>query len=83
MGFMIKQYHVIARSSGGWSVKRTGAAKVSKTFATKNAAISNARKLAVSSGGAEVIVHAKDGRVSTRVDVIPPTNGNGGVNTRH
>ena len=76
-------YHVIARSNGEWSVKRTGATRVSKTFPTKDAAITNAKRLVVSSGGGEVIIHTKDGRVSERGNVIPSVNANGYVQARH
>lgn len=74
------KYHVIARSKGNWGVLRNGASRVYRNFATKEAAINNARKLVVSSGGGELVIHTKDGRVSSRSDINPPIgNGNGSV----
>lgn len=61
-----KSYHVIAKSNGEWSVKRNGAERAARTFSTKNGAITTARKLVMKSGGGELIVHEKDGRVSER-----------------
>lgn len=60
-----KSYHVIAKSNGEWSVKRTGAERASGNFATKRAAVTSARKLVTKEGG-ELIVHGKDGTVSRR-----------------
>jgi hypothetical protein len=71
------KYHVIARSKGNWSVLRSDASRVTRTFSTKEAAINNARKLVASSGGGELVIHTKDGRVSARNDIAPPlSNGN-------
>ncbi len=64
-------YHVVARANGSWSVKREGAVRVSESFPTKQAAISGGRKLVVSSGGGSLVVHSKDGRVSSRAEVNP------------
>ena len=61
-----KSYHVIAKSDGQWSVKRTGAERASGNFPTKKAAVSTARKLVTKDGGGELIVHGKDGTVSRR-----------------
>ena len=59
-------YHVIARSGGKWSVIRTGAERVSGNFPTKKEAVTNAKRLVTTSGGGELIIHERDGRVSKR-----------------
>lgn len=72
------RYHVIARSKGNWSVLRNDASRVTRTYSTKVAAINNPRKLVASSGGGELVIHAKDGRVSAMSDIAPAvskTNG--------
>ncbi len=61
-----KSYHVIAKSNGEWSVKRTGAERATGNFSTKKGAITTARELVTKSGGGELIIHEKDGRVSKR-----------------
>lgn len=74
-------YHVIAKSDGSWSVKRTGAERASGIFPTKREAVSTAKRMVTTSGGGELIIHEKDGRVSRRdsfgIDPAPPKdNGN-------
>ena len=59
-------YHVIARSDGNWSVKRTGAERISGNYSSKKEAVTTAKRLATASGGGELIIHARDGRVSDR-----------------
>jgi len=61
-----KSYHVIAKSNGEWSVKRTGAERATGNFPTKKGAITTARDLVTKSGGGELIIHERDGRVSKR-----------------
>lgn len=69
-------YHVIAKSDGKWSVKKTGAARASRNFSTKSEAIRVAANTLKRSGGGELIVHGKDGTVRSRDsygnDPIPP-----------
>lgn len=71
-----KSYHVIAKSDGHWSVKKTGAERASGNFSTKAAAVTSAKKLVTKDGGGELIVHGKDGRVNRRdsygIDPNPP-----------
>lgn len=61
-----KSYHVIAKSNGEWSVKKTGAERASKSFPTKSEAVKDAGKMLTQSGGGELIIHRTDGRVSRR-----------------
>ncbi len=69
-----KSYHVIAKSDGQWSVKRTGADRVTGKFSTQKEAEQEARNIIKRSGGGEIIVHKKDGRVSTRVTLSSNQN---------
>lgn len=58
-------YHVIAKVDGGWSVKRTGAERATRTFATQKDAITYGRNIS-RSHATELIVHRKDGRLSSK-----------------
>lgn len=60
-----KSYHVIPKSNGEWSVKRTGAERATGNYASKKTAVTNAKKLVLKSGG-ELIIHEKDGRIKER-----------------
>lgn len=53
--------HVV-RSPDGWSVKKGGAKRASKSFKTQQEAISYARELSKKQG-AELYIHRKDGMV--------------------
>lgn len=54
-------YHVqFEKGRGVWSVKRVGASRVSKTFATQAEAAKQAKVYADRSGGGEVNVHKKE-----------------------
>ena len=58
--------HVL-NTSGRWQVRQAGRKRVSKSFTTKNEAVTFAKELS-HSRKAHVIVHGKDGRIS-RADV--------------
>lgn len=76
-GMANASYHVVARSNGNWSVRRQGAARMTRSYPTKQAAINGGRELVVSSGGGSLVIHERDGRVSSRASVSPPpVNGN-------
>ncbi len=81
-------YHVIPKSNGEWSVKKTGAERATGNFPTKKGAITIAKDLVTKSGGGELIIHEKDGRVSKRNsfanDPNPPKdNKRNGVGSNH
>jgi hypothetical protein len=62
--------HVTLRPDGRWQVKAEGAARAASTHATQADAVRSARKQALKTpGGAEVIVHRRDGRIHSS-DVI-------------
>lgn len=56
--------HVIVAPRGGWSVRRSGAQRASRTFASQDAAIRYARQLAERER-TELFVHRRDGTVAS------------------
>lgn len=69
-----KGQHVVP-NGGKWSVRRTGAARASGSYATQQEAIERGRELA-SSQHTELYVHGRDGRIRERSsygkDPFPP-----------
>ena len=59
-----KRQHVVF-SDGKWSVRRAGATRASRTFATQEEAIEEARELARREQS-EVYIHGRDGRIRER-----------------
>lgn len=59
-----KTQHVV-RSPSGWSVKKGGAKRASKTFDTQKEAISYGKDLSKKQG-AELYIHRKDGMIRER-----------------
>lgn len=60
-----------------WQVKRDGAERASAITDSQRAADARAREIARNSGGAEVVTHGEDGRISSkdtigRPDPFPP-----------
>ena len=55
-------YHVFPVQDGGWSVKRGGATRASRTFGVKVDAVSFARQLSANHES-ELIIHRKDGTI--------------------
>jgi len=62
-----KPNHVIPSSeqNGGWVVKKSGSAKVSKSFDRKEDAIKYARELSRKEG-TDLYIHKKDGLIQER-----------------
>jgi len=60
-----KSVHV-APARNGWSVRVTGAARASKTWATQKEAIHAAREMLRKYGGGELYVYGNDGRIRER-----------------
>jgi hypothetical protein len=69
-----KGQHVVP-SPDGWSVRKTGSSRATRTFSTQEDAINAAIKIARNQG-TEVYVHGRDGRIrernSYRGDPYPP-----------
>lgn len=66
---MARGVHIVKDPATGWAVKREGAKRASSSHKTQAEAIAAGRRLALKSGGAEVVVHRSDGRVRD-VDTI-------------
>lgn len=65
-------YHVAkSKNANGWSVKKAGASRVSGTFSTQSEAERSAKTFARNSGGGEVRIHGRDGRIRDS-DTVPP-----------
>lgn len=62
---MARDLHII-KSSGGWDVTRSGSRRSLSEHRTRADAIAAGRRLALKSGGAELVVHRADGRVRDR-----------------
>jgi hypothetical protein len=69
-----KGQHVVPRN-GGWSVRKAGSDKATRTFSTQSEAIDAARKIAQNQG-TELYIHGRDGRIRARdsygKDPYPP-----------
>lgn len=72
---MSKNGQHVVPNGGKWSVRSAGAQRASKTFATQQEAIDNARNRAKKLG-TELYIHGKDGRIRERNsygrDPFPP-----------
>jgi hypothetical protein len=70
-----KTHHVVPNPKGGWSVKKGGSSRASKTFDTKKDATDYGRQVSKNQNS-ELVVHKKDGRIQTSnshgKDPIPP-----------
>ena len=63
-------YHV-ARHPRGWKYQREGAEKVSGIVATQSEAEALAKQLTANSGGGEVRIHGRDGKIRDSDTVAP------------
>lgn len=71
-----KSNHVVpSREKGGWTVKKSGSTKASKSFDKKSDAVRYARELSRKEQ-TELYIHKKDGRIQDRnsygKDPFPP-----------
>lgn len=65
--------HVVPNPDGGWDVRAPGASRASSRRPTQQDAIDCAREILSNSGGGEVVIHRRDGRIRDP-DTIPPGN---------
>ena len=63
--------HVVPNPSGGWDIVKGGGQRRSAHVSTQAEAIDRARRIVSNSGGGEVVIHRKDGRIRD-ADTIPP-----------
>ena len=62
---VVRAVHVVPAQGGGWTVKKTGIARIARTFDSKHEALAFARQKAALSTST-LIVHNKDGRIVER-----------------
>lgn len=63
-------YHVTPHSNRGWSVRREGGDR--RTFSpTQKSAEKIAKQYATNSGGGEVVIHGRDGRIRDKDTMAP------------
>lgn len=62
---MTKRSNHVVPSTSGWSVKKSGSSKASRTFATKENAIAFGRKLSIHEK-TELYIHKKNGMIQNK-----------------
>ncbi len=65
--------HVVANPTGGWDVKKPGGNRASAHADTQKDAVDRAREIVRNSGGGEVRIHGRDGKIRDS-DTIAPGN---------
>jgi len=60
-----KSHHVVPSKDGGWSVKKSGAERASKSFEKKDDAVKYGRGVS-KSAGSELYIHKKDGTIQKK-----------------
>ena len=66
-------YHVSKGSNGKWGAKKAGSEKVSKYFNTQKEAEKAAKQYSHNTGGGEVRIHGRDGKIRDS-DTVKPGN---------
>lgn len=64
-------YHVLKNNTGSWVVKKAGGERVSASFDRQQQAEKAAKQFASNSGGGEVRIHGRDGKIRDS-DTISP-----------
>ena len=65
--------HVVPNLDGGWDVTAPGADRASAHRDTQAEAVGRAREIVQNSGGGEVVIHDREGRIRDS-DTIAPGN---------
>lgn len=63
---MSEAVYITRQPPQGWAVKRAGSERASSVHRTQDDAVAAGRRLALKSGGAEIVVHRADGRIRER-----------------
>lgn len=69
----MSNYHVSKNDKGGWKAQRAGASKASGHYPTQSEAEKAAKQLSHNSGGGEVRIHGRDGKIRDS-DTVAPGN---------
>lgn len=64
-------YHIVPDSEEGWVVKKEGATRRSGSATTQRAAEKVAKSFATNSGGGEVVIHRRDGKIRDKDTMRP------------
>ncbi len=65
--------HVVRNPDGGWDIKKPNSERSSGHTDTQREGIDRAREIVDRSGGGEVVIHRRDGRIRDS-DTVPPGN---------
>ena len=68
---MSKSRHVVPNPAGGWDVRKPGADRASSHHDTQHAAERRAKEILGKSGGGEVVIHDRHGRIRDKDSVAP------------
>ncbi len=63
--------HVVPNSSGGWDVRKPNSQRSSSHHDTQREASNRAGQIVGNTGGGEVVIHGRNGRIRDS-DTIPP-----------
>lgn len=72
---MTNRRHVVPREDG-WAVEKPGADRASAVRPTQKQAIDRAREILGNSGGGELTIHGRDGRIRDSDTVYPGNDPN-------
>lgn len=75
--------HVVPNPKGGWDVKAPGSKRASAHSETQAQAERRAKQIVRNSGGGEVRVHGRDGRIRDSDTVAPGNDPNPPTDRRH
>jgi len=64
-------YHVVPHKENGWAIKKAGADRVSAYAPTQRAAEKTAKTYSLNSGGGEVVIHRRDGKIRDKDTMHP------------
>jgi hypothetical protein len=74
--------HVVPSPSGGWDVRKPGSNRASDHTRTQGEAIDRAREIVGNTGGGEVVIHDRRGRIRDSDTVAPGNDPNPPRDTR-
>jgi len=67
----MSNYHVTPDREKGWAIKKEGASKTSGFSSTQEGAEKTAKQFTSESGGGEVVIHGRDGKIIDKDTVRP------------
>ncbi len=67
----MSNYHIVPDSEKGWVVRKEGGTNISGSASTQRAAEKIAKEYSSNSGGGEVVIHRRDGRIRDKDTMRP------------